>query len=608
MIWILWHLGGMALMLAVCAGAGDLCLRRLRMATRLERAAFSLCAGAALWALLLFLLGLAGWLYRPLIVALTWLALAAIVAAQWRTLRRPAWRGAHLLVTIVVIAVEMLLLALALYPPDDSDALMYHLVLSRNYLAAHAVTPQLDVIAPVVPALNHMLFAWGMALHDDVLGQLWEHIFTVLTALLLYALGMRAGRPWMGAAAAAIWLGHPLVIWLNGSAYVDPGVACFTTAGLYALRVWRDETNEHGGRWWLLAMALLGAAAGVKIMAGPMLAAGACLGAWRAWRHGFPWRELVSGWALAALFIIPFYGFILWTTGNPLWPMLPSLSRGVWGGQSSAGFDALMTSIGVARTPLNFLSLPVLFVLHPETFYSDRAVLPLIALLPLAWLVAVWQRSVRWWVLWTMLFTVFLFWKSQQLRYWIVVAPIAGLAICESLAWALDRLRLRAHAQRLIWIAVTGFALFYGGRYAWADIAYKGVLPVSKTAQRIYLEKFLAGYKGVSYVNQRAAADDAVYIVNAFWLHYYLRPRSLDYGAFIQPPGRPPAINRDDAAWARYFDAQGIRWILINPRGMEFPAGAWRPCFENFQLVYEDDWTWVFQRAGSGDSLPCPAP
>ena len=89
---------------------------------------------------------------------------------------------------------------------------------------------------PVMPALNHMLFAWGLALKDDILAQMIEHTFMMLTAVGLYAWGRRQGRPLFGLAVAAFWLANPLVLWLGESAYVDIALVCFTLLGVYALR------------------------------------------------------------------------------------------------------------------------------------------------------------------------------------------------------------------------------------------------------------------------------------------------------------------------------------------------------------------------------------
>ena len=132
----------------------------------------------------------------------------------------PRWQDAWSLqgaVTICLILVALvywgLLLTATLYPPIQWDATSHHLVLCREYLAAHRIFAVMGIAHPVLPALNHMLFTWGMALQDDVLAQIMEHTFLMLTALGLYSWGKRQKKPLFGLAVAAFWLGSPLVLW-----------------------------------------------------------------------------------------------------------------------------------------------------------------------------------------------------------------------------------------------------------------------------------------------------------------------------------------------------------------------------------------------------------
>src|SRR5262249_23636948 len=149
----------------------------------------------------------------------------------------------------------------------------------------------------------------------------------------------RQQRPGLGLAAAALWLSHPLVLWLGESAYVDIGVTCFAFLGVYALRVYWDK-RENG--WWLLGSALFGMEAGAKMPALFFVGAGAVLGFWARIRSRITWRELILGWGVVALIAIPWYGFIAYHTGNPVWPMFPQLTRGAWVLSTKDSFEKLV--------------------------------------------------------------------------------------------------------------------------------------------------------------------------------------------------------------------------------------------------------------------------
>src|SRR5215470_8087314 len=267
--WSVTHLGLWSLMLLSAFGAGAVFLRKLQFHNPAERLVFTLALGMGLWALALFVLGLCGALYVGVIWGLTIVAAAATfvylirislsewrewmsslrlyVALSWKEYLRPRRMLVFGLAALSLAYAGLLLLA-AWYPPMHWDALAGHLPLARQFLTEHRIVALLGGGAfPLLPALNHMLFAWAMALKDDVLAQMVEYTFMMLTSLGLFAWGRRQQRPGLGLAAAALWLSHPLVLWLGESAYVDVGTTCFAFLGVYALRVFWDKQGK--GEW-----------------------------------------------------------------------------------------------------------------------------------------------------------------------------------------------------------------------------------------------------------------------------------------------------------------------------------------------------------------------
>ncbi len=593
-------------MMLTAARLGDLFLRRFNFHSRLERMIYTITLGLGIAGFILFLLGLVGFLYREVIVVATITGfIFAIVSflrlhqGRWRE-RLQVWkkdccpRGIFgWLVLCFVLGYWLLLLLLTQYPPMNWDTTMYHLVLSRQYLTDHQITSQTGVVFPVLPILNHLLFTWALALKDDVLAQMLEHLFLVFTALGLYAWGERKGRAGIGILAAAFWLSHPLVLWLSESAYVDLGVTCFALLGVTALRNFHDEGRSE---WWYLGLVLLALAAGIKISGLVFLGMGAWYGVWAGWRSRLPWRHLAQGWVIAGCLAIPWYAFVAWHTGNPLWPTFSQFSRGEWADGSVARLLSAFTSTGVPKTPLNFLLIPFYLIFKPLLFMPDNVLTfsPLLLAWPLAWILAWREASIRWWSLWGLGFTLFWFGSSQQMRLWVPALPLVGLAICESFAWVFAKLRHGEMAVRLVGVIFIGVALAFSGVWMLARLRARGKPPVDAQARELYLAMNWRNYRALQFVNEHANSQDAVSVINSSWLCYYFKPRVVDSAGLLQLKFSPLFKWPEDQLWIKSLDGKHVNWIFINrePPFHNLATDVW----PMYKLVYSDDYSLVFQR------------
>jgi len=423
----------------------------------------------------------------------------------------------------------------------------------------------------------------------------------MLTALGLYAWGQRQKQSIFGLAAAALWLSHPLIVWLSESGYVDLGVTGLAFLGVYALRVFWDEGEV---RWWYLGMALLGAAAGVKLTGLAFVGIGAGLGLWACVRSELSWRNLVRGWAVGLLVLAPFYGFLAYQTGDPVWPLLPQLGRGVWGAPRVVNWNKGLFNWGVPKTLLNYLLLPVKFIMHPAPFVPERPLLTVMIAWPIAWIIAWWNRSVRWWTLWALAFTGVWFLSSQQLRYWLPALPLAGLALCESLRWLSARSWRSAVFQQVVWTSLALWSVFVGAQYVLGDLRYKGWPPTTPQARESFLSTYLAGYPGTKYVNDHAQQNDVVYIMNGGWLSYYVQAQAVDLSGMLQG-ARPTFSWPQDETWVQKLESLHITWLLFyqaeRPFWITLPKDnpSYRPAWPPYQLVYEDPQVWVYHRSPS---------
>lgn len=646
MTWAIIHLGAWGIILLAAAGAGHIFLRKTPFHSFAERCVFTLSLGLGLWALALFGLGLAGILYRGVIIGLTIASAAGTVLYLVRlyqsnrlpqlpsvkALRKPnGLLGGSL--ALLAIGYWMLLLLLTQYPPVQWDATSNHLVLARTYLEQHRIVPVMGVAQPVVPALNHMLFAWGLAMRDDILSQMLEHTLLILVALGIYAWCAREDRRLFGLAAACLWLAHPIIIWLGRAAYTDVGVTCFAFLGVYALRLF---WNDRRAAWWYLSMSMMGMCAATKLSGLFFLGLG-CVFGFLAFAQSaigskwslrltrkisgattvepeprIGWKSILAGWALALLIAVPWYGFIAYETGNPVWPAFTELSRGVWcAPEVQTAFAGMLKFAAGPRTLENFLKLPFDWKYHSERFEAEviRPLSPLMLLWPLAWIVALWNSRVRWWAAWALAFTVFWFLNAQQFRYWMPALPIAGLALYESLRWFIERFWKSAVLHNLFWAVLILFTIAWGSRRIIEEALIRGVPPVTASERDEFLGRSYSGISGMKFINDYSSKDETVCVIGGSWLNYYFQPRVLDMVGPLYANSRPTFPQPSDQRWNGWLESNDVTWIFIDheePQGMIIPkrdniTTAVEP---DYQLVFADRGIWIFRRKPVPPGVP----
>jgi hypothetical protein len=505
------NIGALALILLAAFGAGHLLARRVSFSSRLERGVFTTALGLGLCALGLLGLAVAGLLYPTVVVSATIAAAILVLIGFGRRGARilaqagTAAQGRYPVVTVVLATLLcqywLLSFVTTQYPPILWDSTAYHLTLARTYLDTHRLAAQPGLIFPVVPALNHVLFTWGLAMGGDVLAPMIEHALMTLAALGLVAWGARAGSISLGLCAAALWIGHPLVAMLGASAYVDVGAACFAFLGLYALRVCADGDAV----WWPVSAALLAMSAGVK-SPGVLLFGGAVLVALvPVARRRISPRTFLSGLTIAAAIAAPWYLVVWFYAGNPLWPASAALTDGLWA-SSARAFWPVWGTVGLPKTLDNFLWMPFHLVSQPAVFLPDnnRLLLPLVAALPATWFVAIFNRGVRWWTAWTLVFFAIWFSSSQQMRFLVIAMPMAALAITSSVGWLLARVPLLRGAA---WLGLTVIALGVGAPPLMREVATKAWPPKDPATRDQYLRNTVHGYRAAVYINARVPGD-----------------------------------------------------------------------------------------------------
>ncbi|MEA2604531.1 MAG: hypothetical protein QOF89_5523 [Acidobacteriota bacterium] len=547
---------------------------------RLEKGAVSTALGLALTAHLLLLLGLAGWLrVLPLLLIAACIHLLGIPVWRetWDDLRRGGlgplgWVGLILLILPFALP--------ALYPPTAFDATLYHLPFARAFVATGGVPYLADLRFPVFPQANEILFAAVMLGGHDMAAQGAQVLATLLTALLLGLWGRREFPAWpaAGPLAATVFLGSPLVAYLAGTGYVEPGLTLFVAGGFYAAERWR----QTGARRWLVPAAVLAAtAADVKYLGLYFLGVIALIVLIVALSRGRV-RDVLLFAAVALAVLAPWYLRILLLTGNPVFPYAPQLfGANPWQSLPDPHRQGTLIQrlVRVARLPWDL-------VFARETYGGLPLLSPVyLASLPLLAMGSLRDRRVRLWLALTAIYALACTWLPRDSRYLVPALSLASLAVAGSIAVLISRWR---SSRSLAWVLCLG-CLAPGWLYGLYRVQRNGPLPVTAARREVYLARKIPLYSAVAWLNHTRGSGYTVWALNAEQLNYFADGRYL--GDWTGPASfdRIRATCRTPEALHRELRRLGADHLLLPKaagKGLPFPEDA---LFQRwFQLVYED--------------------
>ncbi|MCP3958616.1 MAG: hypothetical protein GY719_12255 [bacterium] len=537
------------------------------------------CLGLAALTLIVFLLSATGLLRSRLLWALMALLLAGALVHLTRR-GRGAWpvRGMPGLEALVYLALLLALLTpfflLAVTPAVTGDAGVYHLTLPKLFLAHQGFRPVPLNVYSTWPLGVELLFAVAMAIADYVLAKLVHFGFGLLTLYALYA-GCRAHhRPESGWLAMIFFLANGVVGFELRVAYVDLAYAFyFLAAFLFMLQARTD--SPAAGTALTLSGLCCGLMAGVKVTG---IVGAAVIGALflphlvSAWRRGNARPVLTSFLTRFCLPVTilwtPWLARAAWLTGNPFYPFFHDLLGGPdWSSSLTGQLQAWQSSIGMGRTPVDYLLLPVRVILAGGRGYErfDGEIGAFwIVLLPLAaW--AAWRVPlVRTCLGASGLY--FLFWSlsSQQMRFLIPVLPllaIAGAVAVVELVGRLPSARGRRLARVLGVVAAATFLVVTQGRELAAGYRTFGVY---LRAEGDLLTT--AGHPVHAFVNRSLPEDAKLLLLNtnqAFFFDREILADSFFEASQIAEWLRPAA---SVAQLRKLLDGRGVSHLLIEHR------------------------------------------
>ena len=506
-----------AIVLALTAAACAFGMRLLRQAPQLqfasslERAVFAAALGLGAAAYLILAVGLAGWLYPWVVIAVFALLavlgsrhLVELVVGVGRGLRGFFSQAASIggiATTAFVLAVIVLAVLGALAPSsqNDWDGLSYHLAVPKIYLQHHAVAFLGWMSHSNFPFTLEMLYTAGLALGGQGAAKLFHTLSAVLVVLAMVAFGGAHWKRRHGTLAVVVLLSAPVVAWEATVAFNDIAAALFTLLSLYALINW---WSERGERWLQVSAVMCGFALGVKMNALVLLAflvVAAFYHRTASQREGLAAGMRAGAWLLvvAAAVASPWYVKSYLWTGNPVYPFFYNLFDGkYWTAEAARVYRDEQLSFGMGRGPLQVLLAPWNLTMYGAQFsnFPQRPLIyntigPLfIAFLPgLAFLGRL-ERRVKFLLLYSAAALCAWFYLGQHMRYILPVLP--AVALCAG--YAAGEILRKAHKE-LRWPAMIAIVLACMLSLATLAFLVSDALPVAlgMETQEAYLTRTL---------------------------------------------------------------------------------------------------------------------
>ena len=491
------------------------------------------------------------------------------------------------------------IILLPLYPPASFDSTMYHLPYAKAFASSGGLPFLSSLRFPVFPQLMEVLFAVLLLFADDVAAQCVQVLMTLLTAGLLFVWGRRAFSPAAGWIAAALFLGNPIVAYFAGTAYVEPGLFLFVTAGLYAASRWRES---RGRGWLVLAAVFVSAAAATKYLGLFFVAALGVIVALTK-RTGSRARNVLLFAGVCAAFLAPWYGRIFFYTGNPIHPYLPEIfGATAWDlsryqlriVESAASPGVAEYTDAFAGRLVSLAKLPWDLVFAREKFDWHPPFSPIYLLaLPLMFFAAVHEPKVRRLLLLAAAYAFFFLSLPPEPRYLLPAAPLVSLAAGAGCARLLAKLPGEPRRRRLL-AALCLVCFLPGWLYAARHIRHLGVLPVNAEQRERFLARRLPVYPAIRHLNRVYGSGYSLYAFYAENMPYFAE--GSFWGDWFGPASfeRVLSAGTDPEAIHRTLRRFGVNHLLI-VEGHSPPLPTEDPGFRRrFQTVYSDPHARVF--------------
>jgi len=491
-----------------------------------------LAFGLAAFGQLLVLLGISGLLRPWVLVTLAIVLTIAAVACIRPTPIRWQWLAAGAIATIPFAL-------LALFPPIAFDETVYHLPFVQALARSGSIEFLGHLRFPAFPQLHELLCVPVFLAFGDTATHLVTLAEGIVLAMLL--LDSTRGDRRAGILAAALCLGHPIMVQLATVNHVELALTLFVAAGVICL----DRMTDHP-YYSAAAGFFLGTACCVKYLGWYFAAAGFAF----LLLFGPARKRTVPLFLCAlAIAVLPTYGKIVQLTGNPVHPFLHTIFGATpWEMPGPPVMSPAERVVGGVR-----LFWDVTFArdrLNQQPPYS-----PLFALSFAVMLVAAVRNRRAAFVAAVCIGYIAIFrFLPQDSRYLVPLFPLVSIVAARVIA---SRLQEQPRANAIA-AALALFAFAPAIAYAGYRLEKQGLPPVTPAQREAYLERRMPEYRAFQ---KRGAGP--LYQCGAEQFQSFGHPLLGDLNG-LTPSHEILGKSRDAAELAQALERIGARDLLIS--------------------------------------------
>jgi hypothetical protein len=309
-------------------------------------------------------------------------------------------------------------------PPIGQDALVYHLSDAKYFAEAHQINKRPFSSNSLYPYLIEMFFTYGLVYDSEFISKSFNFIFLLLIFFITYAFSSRYVDIDKSLFISTLTLFMPAIIVLAKYAYVEVGLALFTTLNFYSL-IKFIENKEN--KWLILTAIFSGCCMSIKafgiftviftgiIIFYEFLKARKIKVAFKSTFLFFIVSLLVGGvWYLRS--------WIGW--GNPFYPFYIKYI-----GENGWYKPKLTAPVGVRPTLLNLINIFWLITMRVDTFGGGANQFGLLFLLflPIILVTFYKNKEIRYLALSSVLFIFAWFFTYQNIRHLSPYIPVFSI-------------------------------------------------------------------------------------------------------------------------------------------------------------------------------------
>jgi hypothetical protein len=542
----------------------------------------ALTLGMAAWGCLILILGLAGALYKTVLVLIAVLLFLKL-HRHWKPVNpglatTPVSRFERIFVlvfTAISAIYSGLVLASALAPEVAFDSLNVHLPYARDAAASHRISFAPNNWNSSMPALPLMSYITAFLLSGLPLAKLFNVVCYLACGGVTYWFARRWWSPIHGVAAALLVWSSPVVLYEATTALVDLPLTLYSAVAVFSFLEW---TRRQESSYLWLSAATLGLALSCKYHAALWFIPILLILGWHSLRRRTQTprqtlRLAVSYSVIAAAVFLPWLLRTWYYTGNPVFPVANSFFASPYftPAMEKAAL-AMYDNEGVGRSWQALVQLPWTVTFHPGPFRGNLGVL----FLPGVVLALVRRKTpqIRFGLM--LAGAYFYLWALtlQEIRYLLPLTPL--LSVLTSFGLLGDEPATRQFKARLAYaglvLILCGSVMNFPSVYPlwtkewtyWHSYQSPLAYLLGRETRQDFMRRDLPSVYVYDFINEKLAAPDRILLLND-WAQFYARVPTL-YSYTVE--GEEILLQETEEGVLGKLKESGITHVLLNYNGI----------------------------------------